>query len=211
MSPKPVDPRMRDLLVETAARLIATDGLAGLTLRRLSREVGTSTMAVYTHFGSMDELRRAIRVEGFTRFGRRLTAVPPTDDPVTDLCRLGWAYWVNALENPNLYRAMFMHGSIDDPGDEVGLDTFETLVDGVQRCIDAGRFGAPEGPRPLAVQLWSISHGITSLYLNQMLSDREAIDALRAASNALVVAFGDDPAAARVSLDRAVAWSGAMT
>ena len=50
--------------MEAAARLIATDGLASLTLRRLTREVGTSTMAIYTHFGSMDELRAQAHAGG---------------------------------------------------------------------------------------------------------------------------------------------------
>ena len=195
---------MRDVLVETAARLIATDGLAGLTLRRLTRAVGTSTMAVYTHFGSMDELRHAIRREGFARFGQRLGAVAPTDDPVADLCLLGWAYWENAVENPNLYRAMFMHGAIDDPAEGVGENTFEMLIDCVERCIDADRFHAPHGPRPLAVQLWAMSHGVTSLFLNQMLTDAEAIAALGAASSNLYAGFGDDPAATRRSLDQAM-------
>ena len=146
---------MRELLVETAARLIATDGLAGLTLRRLTREVGTSTMAIYTHFGSMDELRHAIRREGFARMGARFRELDPSDDPVADLVRQGRAYWRNAVDNPNLYRAMFMHGSIDDPQAGVGESTFDLLVEAVQRCLDAGRFETAD-PRALAVRMWSM-------------------------------------------------------
>src|SRR4051812_34653733 len=50
---------MRMALIDAAARLIATEGLGGLTLRRVTEEVGTSTMAVYTHFGGMPELRQS--------------------------------------------------------------------------------------------------------------------------------------------------------
>ena len=199
MSPKPADPAMREQLVETAARIIATDGLAGLTLRRLTRDVGTSTMAIYTHFGSMDELRHAIRREGFARMGARFRALPPTDDPVADLARQGWAYWRNAVDNPNLYRAMFMHGGIDDPEASVGETTFDMLVAVVQRCLDAGRF-TPAEPRPLAVRLWSMVHGISSLYLNQLLTEAEAIGALGANVTALLAAFGDDPDATQRSI-----------
>lgn len=199
MSPKPADSAMREQLVETAARIIATDGLAGLTLRRLTRDVGTSTMAIYTHFGSMDELRHAIRREGFARMGARFRALPPTDDPVADLARQGWAYWRNAVENPNLYRAMFMHGGIDDPQAGVGETTFDMLVAAVQRCLDGGRF-SPAPPRSLAVQLWSMVHGVCSLYLNELLTEAEAIDALFANVAALYASFGDDPEASRRSL-----------
>ena len=108
MSPKTADPAVRTALLEGAARLIATEGSAGLTLRRLADDVGTSTMAVYTHFGGMQNLRQEVRREGFARLRAHLEAVHPTGDPVADLGRLGWAYHDNALENPNLYRAMFM-------------------------------------------------------------------------------------------------------
>jgi AcrR family transcriptional regulator len=199
VSPTPVDPPIRERLVEAAARLIATDGLASLTLRRLTREVGTSTMAIYTHFGSMDELRHAIRREGFARMGQRFRSLEPSDDPVADLARQGWAYWRNAVDNPNLYRAMFMHGSIDDPQAGVGETTFDLLVAAVQRCLDAGRFD-PAEPRALAVRLWSMVHGVASLYLNELLTEGESIAALNANNAALLASFGDTPEATFESL-----------
>jgi len=192
MSPKPADPEIRVALVETAARLIATEGLAGLTLRRLTREVGTSTMAVYTHFGSMDELRRAIRREGFARLSEHLTGVPVSDDPVADLTMLGRAYWMNAVENPNLYRAMFMDGptGLDEAG--VGLETFDVLVDTVQRCIDAGRFDPGEA-LSRAIQVWGLIHGLVTLSLAQLLTAEDAMASLRDGANNLFLAFGDSP------------------
>ena len=65
------DNGMRPALIEAAARLIATEGVAGLKLRRVAEEVGTSTMAIYTYFGGMPELRRAVRQEGFARLATR--------------------------------------------------------------------------------------------------------------------------------------------
>src|SRR3954468_5048474 len=102
VSPKPADPRVRSALIESAAQLLADH--QPLTIRRLAADVGTSTMAVYTHFGSMDDLRRGGCREGFARLAAHLAAVTPTSDPVADLGALGWAYCVNGLTNPNLYR-----------------------------------------------------------------------------------------------------------
>src|SRR5438045_8769349 len=85
----------RRALIEAAARLIATEGAAALTLRRVADEVGTSTMAIYTHFGGMSELRRAVRQEGFARLAARAARVRETDDPVADLalrCRANSAH-----------------------------------------------------------------------------------------------------------------------
>ena len=76
-----VDP-LRTKLVEAAARIIATEGQGALTLRRVASDAGTSTMAIYTHFGGMAELLRAVRWDGFHRLADDLAAVPASDDPV---------------------------------------------------------------------------------------------------------------------------------
>ena len=190
MSPKAADPKIRMALIETAADLIAAEGPSALTIRRLAREVGTSTMAVYTHFGGMDDLRHEVRREGFARLREHLNAVPETDDPVADLGQLGVAYYVNAVTNPNLYRAMFMEGPVGGEHTPVGLDTFMTLVHAMQRCIDAGRF-QPGDATSMATQMWSLSHGVVALQLAHLLTPEVAQESLRTAANHLIGAFGD--------------------
>ena len=207
MSPKQADQTVRTALIETAARLTATEGSSGLTLRRLADEVGTSTMAVYTHFGGMGELRQEVRREGFTRLGQHLGGVERTDDPVADLVLLGWAYYRNATTNPNLYRAMFMEQPIGDEDEAVGLDTFERLVDGVQRCIDAGRF-TPADAVELATQLWAMAHGTVTLQLAGMLDPDRTLATFAAASVALFTAYGDDAAATNTSFGAALLRAG---
>src|SRR5947207_6204891 len=99
---------LRPALIEAAARLIATEGADGLTLRRVAQEVGTSTMAIYTHFGGMPELRRAVRQEGFARLTARAEQLGESEDPVADLAGLGLAYYQLAMSNTHLYRVMYM-------------------------------------------------------------------------------------------------------
>jgi AcrR family transcriptional regulator len=202
MSPRAADPGVRMALLETAARILATEGPGKLTLRRLANEVGTSTMAVYTHFGGMTELRRAIRREGFARLGARQAAVATTGDPVADVWALGMAYHANAIENPNLYQAMFMDGPVDATDAGVGLGTFDQLVTAVQRCIDAGRF-EPADPVGLATQLWAIVHGLVTLELAGLLPSARALPCLAAGARNLMTAFGDDPRAVGASIARA--------
>ena len=202
MSPRAADPGIRLALLENAARIIATEGLGRLTLRRLAHEVGTSTMAIYTHFGGMTELRREIRREGFARLGARQAAVATTGDPVADLWSLGLAYYGNAIENPNLYQAMFMEGPVDDADAGAGLETFDQLVTAVRRCIDAGRFD-PADPVGLATQLWALVHGVVTLELARLLPADRALPCLEAGARNLMAAFGDDPPAVGSSIARA--------
>src|SRR5258708_29979814 len=103
MSPRTADPALRMALVESAAKLIAEEGSGGLTLRRLAKQVGTSTMAIYTHFGGMDELRQEVRREGFRRLAQHLHAVVPSRDPVFDLGLVGLGCCNNPLIHHQLY------------------------------------------------------------------------------------------------------------
>src|SRR5213080_886416 len=152
---------LRPALIEAAARLIATEGAAGLTLRRVAEEVGTSTMAIYTHFGGMPELRRAVRQEGFGRLVARAEQLGESDDPVADLAGLGLAYYQLAMSNPHLYWAMYMEQPLDAADAAAGSETFDVLVAGVQRCIDRGRFD-PAKAAELATQFWALGHGVVT-------------------------------------------------
>lgn len=195
MSPRAADPAVRTALIEAAARLVAEEGRTALTLRRLAREVGTSTMAVYTHFGSMDELRRAVREEGFARFRAHLDAVPATGDPLADLMMLGAAYFASAESSPDLYRAMFSDGPVEGEEPFVGLDTFVRLVDALARCVDSGVLTrpGPAGPDQMAVEVWAVTHGLVSLQLARLLPPEEARARLWSAAGSLLYAWGADP------------------
>lgn len=201
MSPRAPDPSIRSALIDAAARLLASGGPGALKTRALAAEVGTSTMAVYTHFSGMAELRAAVRNEGFERLGKFLDAVEATDDAVADVASMGGAYLSNALTNPHLYRFMFVEPPIDDDPD-AGIFTFEILVAGVARAIEAGRFDAAD-PVRLATQLWASVHGTVTLHLSGLLSIEDLAECSTAMALALFVAFGDDPDAARASLDAA--------
>lgn len=203
VSPKVADPAMRTALIEHAARLIAEEGGDALTLRRLAAEVGTSTMAIYTHFGGMEELRREVRREGFVRLARHLGGVEATDDPVADLIVLGWAYHVNATTNPDLYRVMFMERTLDgEPGSRLDDTTFQMLIGAVARCLDAGRI-RPAEPLALAHQLWATSHGVAALQLAGILAPGDAVDTLEALGANLISGFGDDLERLAASYERA--------
>ena len=201
MSPRVADPAIAVAMVEAGARLIADH--EPLSTRRLAAEVGTSTSAVYTHFGSITDVRRAIRRVGFERLAE-YQAFDRTDDPVADVVKQGWAYCRNALVNPNMYRVMFMEAPVDESDAEIGLYTFQALVDEVQRCVDAGRFHGAAGD--LAMQLWASTHGVVALHLAGMLDAAQVDHMTFAIARALFISFSDDPSKADASFGRAGEW-----
>src|SRR5579863_5538934 len=153
-------------------------------------------MAIYTHFGSMEEVERAVGREGFVRLATLYDAVGTSHDPPSDLLLLGIAYFKNAVVNPNLYRVMFMFESELHFAERTAA--FRKVLEAVERCRAAGRFGDVE-PIEVATQLWSMEHGALMLHLAGVLSEGQAFHHFRVVTGHLFVAYGDDPVAAASS------------
>ncbi len=200
--PRPADPAVREKLLAMAAEVLATDGPKALTTRRLATEAGTSTMAVYTYFGSMDELRRELRRDGFAYVCTAIDAVPRTDDAVADLATVVDAYVALGADNPAWYRALF----IDLPpehDDHLGVGVHQRLVALLDRCVDTGRFSRPEpaGGHLWAAEVWLAAHGVVHLTQSRLLP-AEALNHLQGDMLfRLCVGFGDRPELARASID----------
>jgi AcrR family transcriptional regulator len=139
-----LDPDVRTALIDRAARLFSEAGPAALTTRRLAAEAGTSTMAIYTYFGSMSELIREIAREGFARLAQMFAKVEWTDDAVADMAYLGRVYRHNATMNQHLYNVMFGGDSLQgfaltEADRQNGRYTLSPVADCAGRCIEADR------------------------------------------------------------------------
>lgn len=203
VSPRQADAELAGNLIETAARLLAEEGPHALTTRRLAAEVGTSTTAVYTYFGGMDDLVRAMVHKGFTMLNDRLRTISETDDPVSDVAALAIAYRRNTLEHRHLYSVMFggsnLAGfSLTDDDRLHGRYTLEILVKAVARGMAAGRFRTGEAGL-VAHQMWIALHGLVTLELGGYLfAPCDPDTCFYALAHGMMVAAGDkDQAAAR--------------
>lgn len=192
------DPAVRSLLIARAAHMLRVR--EPVTLRSLVDGTGVSTMAVYTYFGSMDGLWRAVRQEGFRRLANRLETVGKTRDPVRDLAALGASYISHALAEPDLYRVMFDAGfELEDP--EQADQTLHHLVETVERAQSGGRLRAEADPLTLATQSWAIGHGLASLVTGGPLPHDALANGVPMLT-ALYVSNGDDPVRCRRSVAR---------
>ncbi|KQX30825.1 TetR family transcriptional regulator [Streptomyces sp. Root63] len=197
------DPAVRSLLLDRAAQMLRTR--QPVTLRTLVAGTGVSTMAVYTYFGGMDGLWKALRQEGFTRLAARLAAVKTSADPVRDLAALGAAYLATAMENPDLYRVMFDTGfDLEDTG--AADETLHRLVRAIDRAKTNSRFRNEVDPLELATQSWLIGHGLASLVATGPLP-HQALAYGVPMLTALFTSAGDEPDRCRRSVEHG--WAGA--
>ncbi|NRQ33734.1 TetR/AcrR family transcriptional regulator [Nonomuraea sp. NN258] len=192
------DPAVRSLLIERAAHLLAAR--QPVTLRSVVAGTEVSTMAVYTYFGGMDGLWRAMRQEGFTRLAARLETVALSADPVRDLAALGAAYLANAMAAPDLYRVMF-DAAFELEDAAAADETLHRLVSCVERAKAAGRFRDDVDPVELSTQSWAIGHGLASLVVTGPLPD-QVLGYGVPMLTALFTGAGDSPDRCRASVER---------
>lgn len=153
-------------MIDEAAQMLAEQGLAGLSLRKLAAAAGTSTMTVYTRFGDKNGLLTAMYVEGFTRLGDRLrvgSGLTPDE-----LLELGRAYRSFALDNRHLYGLMFgpipSELALSDRSVSTAEATHQALLDAVVMAVGNGVLVGD--PPQIARHLWAVVHGMVSLELS---------------------------------------------
>jgi AcrR family transcriptional regulator len=94
-----------DALLEAAERIVESEGLDALTVRRVADAVGTTTRAVYTVYGSKDGLVVALGSRAFELLRTQLEAQPLTADPAADLVDAGAGVFRRfAIDHPVLFR-----------------------------------------------------------------------------------------------------------
>jgi AcrR family transcriptional regulator len=169
----------RERMVDAAVGLLSRDGVKALSVRKLAAAVGTSTMAVYTHFGNMAGLLEAVTDEATSRLTEAVTHVPRTDDPVAEFFLVGLAYHRFAMTDPQRYELIMGTASTPEPLLAIRTDvtvtgrptgrpdraaSYEILHGVVQRMIAAGRI-RDDGSMAMTARLWTICHGAVSLEL----------------------------------------------
>jgi AcrR family transcriptional regulator len=87
--PREHDERTGAALLDAAERIVEVGGLSALSVRTIADEVGTTTRAIYSRFGSKAGLISALGARTFDLLGAAVENLPVTDDPVADLVEAG--------------------------------------------------------------------------------------------------------------------------
>lgn len=167
---------LRETLLTACLRLIETEGIGAVSLRRVAREAGVSPGAPYHHFADRAALLGALAGRGFALLAADLTAVrEKTEDPVTALTEITDAYVAFAIDHPAYFRLMFRpelsQPDKDAEAEEAGEAAFAALADTVADCVRVGALPA-DSTGVLTVAVWSLGHGIASLWLDGQLDKR---------------------------------------
>ena len=160
---------LKEALIRAALQLIAEKGPAGFTFAEAARFAGVSPAAPYRHFRDRDDLLADVARRGFEQFADALTKAwdDGRPDPMTAFERMGRAYLAFARTEPAYYSAMFEAGIAPNTSAELsaaGDRAFATIRTASERIIAR----LPPGRRPpslmVALHVWTLSHGIASLF-----------------------------------------------
>jgi AcrR family transcriptional regulator len=134
-------PELRRRILDTAVGLLAAEGVAAVTTRRVAELAGTSPPAIYELFGHKAGLIRELFFEGFRRLLADFERLGTTGDPAADLVASVHTFRAFASGNPNLFHVMYNRPFDEfEPGrDErsLGDGTRRFVIDRVERCIEA--------------------------------------------------------------------------
>ncbi|MET7541554.1 TetR-like C-terminal domain-containing protein [Streptomyces sp. NPDC005507] len=162
--------------MQAAIGLLAEQGPSGIKARTVATASGLSTMVVYSHFGGIPELMRAVADRGFKELGRAFAQVPVTEDPIADLFAMALTCRRVARENPHLYDLMFglstraTYRPLSDADLRLSghspafREAHAHIAAACERLVGSGRVERQE-PEAIAAQLWSVVHGYITLEL----------------------------------------------
>ncbi len=193
--PREHDEETREALRAAAERLFDERGAAAVSVRAVADEVGTTTRAVYSLFGSQEGLLvDALAQRAYEILTRGVNDQPETEDPAQDLVEMSINVFRRfVLEHPALYRITFQRVvPAFEPGPEL-LEARESalsrLTAKVQRLETTGALpGLTVEEATLAFQ--AMCEGLANFELRGAImrmfpADREE-DAWRVAMVALV-------------------------
>jgi len=165
-------------LIQATIRLFAEQGPSAIKARTVASAAGLSTMVLYSHFGGIPELVRAVIAYGFNALDSAFGEVPLTDDPITDLATLGLTCREVARANPHLYDLMFglstratyrplAESDIRSSGSSPAFQAaYAHVSKACVRLVSSGRV-RQQDPELVAAQLWSMVHGFITLELTE--------------------------------------------
>jgi AcrR family transcriptional regulator len=161
---------LRKKIIQAATELFREVGYEAVSMRKIARRVEYSVGSLYLHYRDKDELFFAVQQAAFRTAFAYIEQITADADPMDRLMMLGQRYVRFGVENPDLYRLMFMMEGPMEALEEneqwrSGLQLHNLLTDTVTDCIESGQIRS-EHPDGLSFGLWSLVHGMVSLRIS---------------------------------------------
>ena len=166
---------LKNALIKAGVEILASEGLGGLSLRKVAKQAGVSHAAPYSHFKDKQALIAAISTESFKELYIQIESVYTAhkENPENLLVETSWAYLQFALTKPDRFKLMFssvLEKEKEYPDFvEVSHQNFQQVVRVVKLCQGASILKDGEA-NLTAVSVWGAIHGLAMLVLEGQIS-----------------------------------------
>jgi AcrR family transcriptional regulator len=158
---------LKTRISHAAHHLFLTEGVEGVSMRKIADRVGVTATAIYRHFRDKDAILDELISAGLAILSDYLTPALKAEDPYERLSGLIEAYLQFALEQPRYFDLAFLIPSpttrMSEELERHNRSTFKLAVEQVAICMEAGIFRKGD-PIETAVFLWSTAHGLVTLH-----------------------------------------------
>ena len=162
-------PLTREAISQAARDLLVAEGLHAVSLRRVASSLGVTAPALYAHVVDKRDLLQGIVEREIDTLIDRFTAID-TDDPAERLRQMAIAYVDYGLQNPDMFRAMFLFRpelTAEPRPDAPALSTkiHGAFVAAVRTAQGAGALDDGD-PELAALTIWTTAHGVITTLLS---------------------------------------------
>jgi AcrR family transcriptional regulator len=181
---------LRNLILLKAKEILVTEGPDKLSMRKIAQAAEYSPATLYIYFKDKDEIIHALMEMGFGMMVGSMGDIWNIPNPVHRMYALGLGYVHFGLDHPDWYEIMFVSpqpfNHLERCKEEWcnGIALFESVVQVSQEIIDAHPTMRTDA-RVLALQFWSMAHGLVTLHNAQRLDIVDTKDHRRLAEDTL--------------------------
>lgn len=175
--------KIRESILEKAVEIINADGFKGMTMRKLALRMDMSATNLYNYFSNKDEIYINILIRGFKMLYEILKSVYDAGvNPLERGKKIIQSYLAFGIQNYNYYEIMFSPG-LPKYADYVGtpLENLAAIemgyskkiidlsMDAVADVMRQNKNSRVDGNEMRVIEVWSMLHGMISLYNSRMI------------------------------------------
>jgi AcrR family transcriptional regulator len=156
----------RSAIVGAARAMLVEQGLEGLSLRRLAQQLRVTAPALYLHVKDKRDLLQAVADAELETLIDRFHDAGADTEPLECIRRRSLAYIEYAVENPQLFGALFLRQPelTSEPWEgqqPLAAKACEVAGEPVHRAVAAGQLRAID-PTLAATTVWAVMHGVAA-------------------------------------------------
>lgn len=157
-------------ILKAALELFNEKGIEATSMRAIAEKIEYSPATLYLYYQNKNDIIHALHGEGFKMLVAKFQTVVVEKSAFDRLTALGKAYIEFAIENPDIYKLLFV---MTEPMEHIancqeeddwkeGDTAFDVLFQTVTQCQSEGYFENME-PHSLSLMIWSTMHGLCTL------------------------------------------------